>query len=172
MTNQSPLLSSKSSILRSSFFLNIFIQEAIKVWYCCIYFILNACESNDEADTRLSGYLSTFSGIHDFITIIVRGGPTEKYVPCFQRIRNKLALSTSNTKYFNLVYNLLLLLQWFSWKQCWNLLDNYLKSEVETIALLSMSILRIGILQTLIQFRKKQLCIYINAMWKLRIWNE
>lgn len=79
-----------------------------------VYFILNACESNVEVDTRLNGYLSTFSGTYDFITIIVGGGPTEKYVPCFQRIRNKFALSMSNTKYFDHVFNKLLFLQWFS----------------------------------------------------------
>lgn len=63
----------------------LYIQRVIKVWYCCIYLILNACEKNVEVDTRLNGYLSTFSGIYDFITIIVGGGPIEKYVPCFQR---------------------------------------------------------------------------------------
>lgn len=126
MTNQPQLLSLKSSILRS-FFFNIFLQGVIKVWYCCTYFILNACESNVEVDTRLNGYLSNFSGIYDFITIIIGGGPTEKYVPCFQRIRKRFTLNMSNTQNFDLVYNILLSLQWFSWKQCWNLLDNYFK---------------------------------------------
>lgn len=149
----------------------IFIQRVIKVWYCCIYFIWNACESNVEVDTRLSGYLSTFSGIYDFITIIIRGGPTEKYVPCFQRIRNKFALNMSNTQFLTLFT-----IYYFC---CSGFLENsveiywttILKSDVKTIALLSMSILRIGILQTLLQLRKKQLCIYLNAMWKLRIWD-
>lgn len=50
-----------------------------------LLFILNACESNVEIDTRLNGYISIFSGIYDFTTILVGGGPTEKYVPCFQR---------------------------------------------------------------------------------------